>query len=218
MRPSGARSRSARASSRRTTACSTELHVRAAGTPVAMQIRRRDALCLGESTAESGPRCDEAEEARRRPALTSFVGAKRGRWIPGGFKRRSVAIAPPSFFVDPPGTIRYGFRLVVGGTIPPATYGRWTYRRPYAAASFACGDPQVAGKTPKRVTGWRQVGLLSSIPFILALAPIIGFVIGQLLDRHFRTRPWLSIILLVLGFVAGVRETIKIVKLSQQED
>jgi len=28
----------------------------------------------------------------------------------------------------------------------------------------------------------------------------------------------LSIILLILGFVAGVRETIKIVKLSQQED
>jgi len=76
----------------------------------------------------------------------------------------------------------------------------------------------VTEKPPKKVTGWRQVGLLSSIPFILALAPIIGFVIGQQIDRHFQTRPWLSIILLVLGFVAGVRETIKIVKLSQLED
>ncbi len=76
----------------------------------------------------------------------------------------------------------------------------------------------MTGKTPKKVTGWRQVGMLSSIPFILALAPIIGFAIGQLLDRHFQTRPWLSIILLLLGFVAGVRETINIVKLSQQED
>ena len=73
-------------------------------------------------------------------------------------------------------------------------------------------------KPPKKVTGWRQVGLLSSIPFILALAPIIGFVIGQQIDRHFRTGPWLSIIILILGFVAGVRETIKIVKLSQLED
>ena len=76
----------------------------------------------------------------------------------------------------------------------------------------------MTGKTPKKVTGWRQVGLLSSIPFILALAPIIGFVIGQQLEKHFRTPSWLSIVLLVLGFVAGVRETIKIVKLSQQED
>ena len=76
----------------------------------------------------------------------------------------------------------------------------------------------MAEKRPNKVTGWRQVGLLSSIPFILALAPIIGYFLGQYLDTKFRTRPWLSIVLLILGFVAGVRETIKIVKLSQQED
>jgi len=73
-------------------------------------------------------------------------------------------------------------------------------------------------RDPKKVSGLRQLGLLSSIPFILALAPIVGYVIGHALDRHFRTGPWLSIILLLLGFVAGVRESIKIVKLSQQED
>ena len=73
-------------------------------------------------------------------------------------------------------------------------------------------------RDPKKVTGWRQIGLLSSIPFILALAPIVGFLLGKFLDQKFRTQPWLSLILLALGFVAGVRETIKIVKLSQQED
>ncbi len=76
----------------------------------------------------------------------------------------------------------------------------------------------MTGKTPKKVTGWRQVGLLTSIPFILALAPIIGLVIGQQLERHFGAPHWLSYVLLVLGFVAGVRETINIIKLSQQED
>jgi ATP synthase protein I len=76
----------------------------------------------------------------------------------------------------------------------------------------------VTQKDPKKVTAWRQIGLLSSIPFILALAPIVGFLLGKFLDQKFRTQPWLSLILLVLGFVAGVRETIKIVKLSQQED
>jgi len=76
----------------------------------------------------------------------------------------------------------------------------------------------VTEKDPKKVTAWRQIGLLSSIPFILALAPIVGFLLGKFLDQKFRTQPWLSLILLVLGFVAGVRETIKIVKLSQQED
>ena len=73
------------------------------------------------------------------------------------------------------------------------------------------------GKTPKKLTGWRQVGLLTSIPFILALAPLIGLAIGQYLDKHFRTK-FLGIVLCVLGFVAGVRETIKIVKMSQEED
>lgn len=75
--------------------------------------------------------------------------------------------------------------------------------------------------TPKRtnkVSGWRQIGLLSSIPFILALAPIVGYFLGKYLDTKFRTQPWLSLVLLGLGFVAGVRETIKIIKMSQLED
>ncbi|HEX7079286.1 MAG TPA: AtpZ/AtpI family protein [Candidatus Eisenbacteria bacterium] len=73
-------------------------------------------------------------------------------------------------------------------------------------------------KEPNKVTSWRQIGLLSSIPFILALAPIVGFFLGQYLDTRFRTKPWLSLILLGLGFVAGVRETIRIIRLSQLED
>lgn len=73
-------------------------------------------------------------------------------------------------------------------------------------------------KRPNKVSGWRQVGLLTSIPFILALAPIVGYFLGKYLDQKFRTQPWLSLVLLGLGFVAGVRETIKIIKMSQQED
>jgi ATP synthase protein I len=76
----------------------------------------------------------------------------------------------------------------------------------------------VTDKDPKKVTAWRQIGLLSSIPFILALAPIVGFLVGKYLDQKFRTQPWLSLVLLGLGFVAGVRETIKIIKMSQEED
>jgi ATP synthase protein I len=71
---------------------------------------------------------------------------------------------------------------------------------------------------PKKVTAWRQVGLLTTIPFILALAPIVGYLLGQYLDKRFHTRPGLSVVLLALGFVAGVRETINIVRLSQRED
>ena len=76
----------------------------------------------------------------------------------------------------------------------------------------------MAEKDPNKVTSWRQIGLLTSIPFILALAPIVGYFLGQYLDTKFRTQPWLSITLLGLGFVAGVRETVKIIRLSQRED
>ena len=76
----------------------------------------------------------------------------------------------------------------------------------------------MTGKDPKKVNSWRQIGLLSSIPFILALAPIVGYFLGKFLDQKFQTEPWLSLVLLALGFVAGVRETIKIVKMSQEEE
>lgn len=70
----------------------------------------------------------------------------------------------------------------------------------------------------KNVSAWRQLGLLSAIPFILAIAPIVGYLLGQYLDTRFHSKPWLSMVLLILGFVAGVRESIRIVKLSQRED
>ena len=73
-------------------------------------------------------------------------------------------------------------------------------------------------KRPNKVTDWRQIGLLSSIPFILALAPIVGYFLGIYLDKKFQTEPWLQLTLLGLGFVAGVRETVKIVKMAQRED
>jgi F0F1-type ATP synthase assembly protein I len=76
----------------------------------------------------------------------------------------------------------------------------------------------VTEQEPNKVTAWRQIGVLSAIPFILALAPIVGYFLGNYLDSKFRTGPWLSYVMLGLGFVAGVRETIHLVKLAQRED
>jgi F0F1-type ATP synthase assembly protein I len=80
------------------------------------------------------------------------------------------------------------------------------------------GGQCVTEKEPGKVNAWRQIGVLSSIPFILALSPIVGYFLGKYLDKKFRTEPWLSFVLLGLGFVAGIRETIKLVKLAQRED
>ena len=56
--------------------------------------------------------------------------------------------------------------------------------------------------------GWiKRVGTLISIPLILGLSPVVGCASGWALDRVFGTRPGLTIIGLLAGFVAGVRET-----------
>jgi hypothetical protein len=136
-----------------------------------------------------------------------------------GFDRPSGVTAPPSFSIDPTANFPYLFPLVVDGVNLPAFPGQTpSLGEASAPPRRGARRPGVTEKRPTKVTAWRQVGLLSSIPFILALAPIVGFFLGKYLDTKLRTSPWLSFILLILGFVAGVRETINIVKLSQRED
>jgi F0F1-type ATP synthase assembly protein I len=63
----------------------------------------------------------------------------------------------------------------------------------------------------------RQVGLLTAVPFVLAVAPLIGFFAGRFLDQKLGTDPWLMIILIVLGFVAGARQVYRLVRLASTE-
>ncbi len=58
----------------------------------------------------------------------------------------------------------------------------------------------------------RQVGIYATVPFVLAVPPIIGWLIGSWLDGILGTSPFLRYILLVLGFVAGFREIYRLVK------
>ena len=63
----------------------------------------------------------------------------------------------------------------------------------------------------------RQIGLLSTIPFLLAVAPLVGYFGGRWLDGKLGTDPVLAFVLLGLGFVAGVRETIIVVRKASKE-
>ena len=58
----------------------------------------------------------------------------------------------------------------------------------------------------------RQVGLLTTIPLLLAVSPLIGFFMGRFLDRKLHTDPVLSIVFLIIGFVAGARQVANVVK------
>ncbi|HET6348111.1 MAG TPA: AtpZ/AtpI family protein [Candidatus Krumholzibacteria bacterium] len=58
----------------------------------------------------------------------------------------------------------------------------------------------------------RQVGLLSTIPFLMAVPPIAGLLIGRYLDKRFNVYPVLTIIFLLLGFAASVREVALVIR------
>ena len=64
----------------------------------------------------------------------------------------------------------------------------------------------------------RQLGLLTAIPMILAVAPLIGYYLGRWIDGRLGTDPVFSLIFLALGLVAGVRETISILRKAQEKD
>ncbi len=65
-------------------------------------------------------------------------------------------------------------------------------------------------------TNYRQVSLLALVPTILIAAPLIGFFIGQWLDKKFDTEPILMTIGVFLGFGSAGIEIYKLVKKSQK--
>jgi F0F1-type ATP synthase assembly protein I len=68
----------------------------------------------------------------------------------------------------------------------------------------------------ERLAGFKQVSLLTAIPIILAVGPLIGWWAGSYLDRRFGSEPYLMVLFIVLGFVASGRETWKLIKLASE--
>ena len=63
----------------------------------------------------------------------------------------------------------------------------------------------------------RRVGTLVTIPLILGLSPVVGCAIGWVMDRMFGTRPIFTIVLLLAGFAAGVRETWSLIQRASED-
>jgi F0F1-type ATP synthase assembly protein I len=75
-----------------------------------------------------------------------------------------------------------------------------------------------APKKDPKYSAMRSAGLLLAIPTILIVSPLVGFFLGVLADRWLKTRPWLSIVGLVLGFASAGRETYRLWKRAQEEE
>jgi F0F1-type ATP synthase assembly protein I len=56
------------------------------------------------------------------------------------------------------------------------------------------------------------------IPILLAVGPILGYFIGNFLDKKLGTDPYLMILFIVLGFIASGREVYQLVKKAYQEN
>ncbi len=60
---------------------------------------------------------------------------------------------------------------------------------------------------------FRVLAIVSSMGISMVLATFMGFALGYVLDHHvFGTEPWLTIIFLILGIVAGFRNLYIIAK------
>ena len=75
----------------------------------------------------------------------------------------------------------------------------------------------MTGSKDPKYRSARVVSMLGTIPLILAVAPLIGFGLGYLLDRWLGTGQVLRLVFLGLGFVAGVREMITLLRRSQDD-
>ncbi|RMG60944.1 MAG: AtpZ/AtpI family protein [Deltaproteobacteria bacterium] len=72
-------------------------------------------------------------------------------------------------------------------------------------------------KDEKRGRLYREVGRYASLGLEMALSVIIGLAIGAFLDKRLGTGPWLTLLFLIFGFVAGFRSLIRAARRSQRE-
>lgn len=59
---------------------------------------------------------------------------------------------------------------------------------------------------------FKQLLEASSVGIQLVLSTFVGFAMGYYLDKFFGTSPWLTVIFLVLGIIAGFYDLVKVAR------
>jgi ATP synthase protein I len=72
-------------------------------------------------------------------------------------------------------------------------------------------------KKGRKRSDYRQLGLLGTIPILIAVGPVVGFFIGRWLDEKLGTEPFLLVLFLIFGFVAAGREIYGIIKRAEED-
>jgi len=68
-------------------------------------------------------------------------------------------------------------------------------------------QPPPPRKNPSGVN--RQLAMAMELPFLLVGGALVGGLFGYLLDRWLHTKPWLMLIVGVVGFAVGVRDMLR---------
>ena len=63
----------------------------------------------------------------------------------------------------------------------------------------------------------RQIGMLAMIPMIMLVSPLIGYMLGRLIDELLHTSPWFQFIMLFFGLFAGIHQTYTLIKKSSAD-
>ncbi len=58
----------------------------------------------------------------------------------------------------------------------------------------------------------KNIGVFMTIPFVLAVPPVLGWYLGQWIDEMSDTAPIFMYVLILLGIVAGFREVYRIIQ------
>jgi ATP synthase protein I len=61
----------------------------------------------------------------------------------------------------------------------------------------------------------RKIGFYTLIPTMLAVGPILGYLLGSWLERRFDHSPWFAFGGILLGLAASVRQIIVILRRAQ---
>jgi F0F1-type ATP synthase assembly protein I len=72
--------------------------------------------------------------------------------------------------------------------------------------------------SPKKTADiWAQVGLYTSLGFILPAGALAGSAAGWLLDRWLHTSPLLTLVLGLMGAAAGLTEVLRILGRAEKD-
>jgi ATP synthase protein I len=74
----------------------------------------------------------------------------------------------------------------------------------------------VQRKRNDKYSAYRQIGILTTIPMLMAVGPILGYYIGSFLDKKLGTTPYLMVIFIFFGFVAAGKGVYNLIKKAGQ--